>query len=192
MSNFTPSGDHHAVFAVTLDGRKFRVSDWTDWGTAADVYEGMRDPFQPGGTPKNIDGADVHYLAVRAGNDPNWNTAPEATLIEGSAAKVATKAASAAKRAAYVERMTAERAALPYVKLTQPERSDILHAARKFLRDSGHEAGYGIDDAATFIATEIDKLETFGGFGHLEYATISDYAWAAARFVCPREAKENW
>lgn len=74
------------------------------------------------------------------------------------------------------------------IKLTQAERKSIASSARKHVADLGHEGGYGIDDAAILIEQQLDGL---GRFDDLPYTEISDYAYGLARYVCPREAREN-
>lgn len=155
-------GDLHAVFAVTKTGNvRLRVTDWTDWGTAGDTYIAAKDPFQPGGTPKTVNGEEVFYLAVRAGNDPGWNNAPEALLEDEEGNEVCKP-----------------KSLLPYVKLTRGE--------RQMFADQARAACHGLDDAACYLA---DAIDATGRFGHLEYIVISDYAWALARFIYPQEAK---
>jgi len=64
-----------------------------------------------------------------------------------------------------------------YVSLSRPERQRLL--------DIGRRAG-GRDDAASAI---MDELLGEPRWGHLAAVVISDYAWAAANFCFPHEAK---
>lgn len=64
-----------------------------------------------------------------------------------------------------------------WVKLDRVERETLLALGRK--------AG-DLDSAASAM---LDELLADGRWEHLEAVTISDYAWAAARFCFPQEAK---
>jgi len=66
---------------------------------------------------------------------------------------------------------------LDHVRLSRPERERLL--------DIGRRAG-GRDDAADAIMSE---LLCDPHWAHLEAIVISDYAWAAANFCFPQEAR---
>lgn len=75
------------------------------------------------------------------------------------------------------------------VKLTVTERSTIGRAARRHIKAQGYRDITDpsvLDSASAFIAAEIDEL---GRFDAVEYAEISDYAWALARFLFPKAAQ---
>lgn len=66
----------------------------------------------------------------------------------------------------------------PWVKLDRPSRDRLL--------DIGRRAG-DLESAGDAMFTEL--MNSSSEWEHLEAVTISDYAWAAARFCFPREAR---
>ena len=77
------------------------------------------------------------------------------------------------------------------VRLTRAERTRIGYATRRYIRERwGHDTSEPgvLDDAALFIAPEIDSL---GRFADTPYTDLDDYAWAFARFLFPHAARNS-
>lgn len=150
-----------AVFATDHSLQRSRVTRWLDWDAAQAEWERLDDMRRDG----RFSGETLGESYRDAGSSPKFF-------------EVRSKDDPNYNSVAYE----------PWVALPDDQKPTwvkLSRSGREALLKVGRDAGY-LDAAADAMFSE---LMNDPEWWHLDAITISDYAWAAARFCFPREAR---